>query len=113
MYIMRVSVTIDPRLTADDKTSVYLDKLAKEFLQPLLPLGIECRDNTSYYCPDSEYELQGIDFQVKILLLSGAYRKVRSVACVIQIIQSLTALFDGADNISYHCVVEEVQYLPE
>ena len=73
----------------------------------LSSLGVTENSDFYYYHPDEEAEMTGTDFLALNVSLTFQCKKFRSLVYVAQIIQSLTALFDGTSGVAYQCNIHD------
>lgn len=73
----------------------------------LSSLGVTESSDFYYYHPDEEAEVRGIDYVALNVSLTFQCKKFRSLVYVAQIIQSLTALYDGTSGVAYQCNIHD------
>lgn len=111
-YHLKAFVTIDPKRPNSPSVQSLLVKRGEGMMKVLEPIGVQCKTHFSYYHPDEEYELADTDFVTLVMELACHCKKFRSLVLVAQIIQSLTALFDGTFGIAYHCRIADPNPVP-
>ena len=77
----------------------------------LSSLGATESSDFYYYHPDEENEMTDTEFLAMNVLLTFQCKRFRSLVHVAQIVQSLTALFDGTFGVAYQCTIEDPVFL--
>lgn len=110
-YLLKANITIDSRRPDLPKCRSLLTQRKEEIMNVLTFLGVAESSEFYYYHPDEEAEASGTDYVALNVSLAGKYGEFRSLVHVTQIIQSLTALFDGTSGVAYRCTIDDPLFL--
>ena len=113
MYRFKATITIRQGRAASKKSEESLRCYADvQLLSVLNPLRISCKQSFSYYHPDEEAEVRGIDYVELILHLQRDCKRFRSVVSLSQLVRALSDLFDGTAGTQVRCLIEEPENAP-
>ena len=110
-YLLKANVTIDSQRPASPSCQSLLTHRQEELMRVLSSLGVTASQDFYYYHSDEEAEMSETDFAALNVSLTKKCDKFRSLVHVAQIIQSLTALFDGTFGVAYRCTICDPVFL--
>ena len=113
MYRFKAIITVRQGRVATEKSEEALRSYAEGLLLSVTnPLHISCKQSFSYYHPDEEAEMRGIDYVELRLHLWRDCKRFRSVVSLSQLVRALSDLYDGTADTQVLCQIEEPDISP-
>ena len=107
-YLFKATVTIRQGRQATTSAETDLVQFSEQCIEArLTPLSLSCSHKLSYYYPDEEAEMNGVDYVELILHIERECKRFRSVVDYAQIVRALCDLADGVGEMHVFCILEE------
>ena len=107
-YLFKATVTIRQGRQATTRSETDLVQFSEQCIEAhLTPLALSCSHNLSYYYPDEDAEMNGVDHVELNLRIERECKRFRSVVDYSQIVRALCDLFDGVGGMHISCILEE------